>query len=92
MAGGDGYATFDDRRDAPSAAAAFWARWGAAITTVGSVALSVFMLWHQIDLSLEMQAARIGALQRQVEVMQTQIDRLESRIYEHTVSDARPSK
>ena len=89
MSKGNGDATLpagydDDRRTVGG----FWSRWGSAITTAGSVALSLFVLWHQIELSLEMQAQRIASLTRQVEIMQTQIDRLEARIYEHTVSDA----
>lgn len=54
-------------------------RWGGPLGTVGSVIVALFMLWHQIDLSLQVQQAQVTALQ-------AQIDRMEGRIYALTAA------
>lgn len=85
---GNGHASHVYRDDAPSPVQTFWTRWGTPLTTAGSVALSLFLLWHQIDLSMRMQAAQITALQLQLQAMQSTIDRLEGRIYALTAAEA----
>ena len=75
--------------DAPPAVSTFWTRWGTPLTTAGSVALSLFLIWHQVDLSLRMHAAQLAALQAQIQAMQLTIDRLESRIYALTAEEGR---
>lgn len=85
---GNGHASHAYIDDAPSPTQTFWTRWGTPLTTAGSVALSLFLLWHQIDLSMRMQAAQIAALQLQLQAMQSTIDRLEARIYALTAAEA----
>lgn len=88
---GNGHAheSYRDETLSHVAASTFWTRWGTPITTAGSVTLSLFLLWHQIDLSMRMQAAQIAALQMQMQSMQLTIDRLESRIYALTAAEGR---
>lgn len=89
MAHGNGFAgnghaeewDMTDRR-----ASTFVQRWGGPIGTAGSILLSAFLLWHQMDITAKLQAAQIAALQAQVTAMQQQIDRMEGRIYTLTAA------
>lgn len=88
MSTGNGFAEdtwqMTDRRTST-----FLQRWGGPIGTVASVVLSLFLLWHQIDMGMRLQAAQITALQAQIAAMQIQIERMESRIYDLTAESAK---
>lgn len=83
---GNGHAEEWDMAD--RRASTFVQRWGGPLATVGSILLSVFLLWHQMDMAAKLQAAQIAALRAQVADMQQKIDRLEERIYTLTAASS----
>lgn len=79
MSNGNGYASSSanakgwERDPAEGRVSQFWQRWGSTISTAGSILTALFLVWHQIDLSMKLQAEQITQLKAQVQVMQIEL-------------------